>query len=199
MLLRVVDERLSHAGQSALSAEDVWERAFPSIVVNQSPKQCIINNTLPRPRDVVFLAKEALAIGVNRNHESVTEQDMLLARKRYSNYVFSSILAEDDPQRLMMEQILYEFAGSETEVRKSEVLHRIVQAAVPNSETEFYLHLLCDVNFFGIRTATGYTFPEHENERSVLLRMAERLSVENDWGDVLFKIHPAFYDVLQIR
>lgn len=199
LLIRVIEERLSHAGQSSLDANEIWDQAFPADVAGKSPKQFIIENTLPRPRDVVFLAKEAVAVGVNRNAETVTEDDMLLARKRYSNYVFGSILAEDDPQRLMMEPILYEFAGSEREVAKADVLSRMRLAGVPDSDAEYYVLLLCDVNFFGIRTASGYTFPEHENERSVLLRLGDRLAVEHDWGDVWFKIHPAFYDVLQIE
>ncbi len=199
LLIRVIEERLSHAGQSTLDAKEIWELAFPAAITDMPPKRFSIENTLPRPRDVVFLAKEAVAVGVNRKHEAVTEDDMLLARKRYSNYVFGSILAEDDPQRLMMESILYEFAGSEREVSKADVLSRVRQAGVPEPDNESYVHLLCDVNFFGIRTASGYTFSEHENERSVLLRLAEKLAIENEWGDVWFKTHPAFYDVLQIE
>ena len=199
LLIRVIEERLSHAGQSSLDATRVWKEAFPATITDMPPKQFIIESTLPRPRDVVYLVKEAVAIGVNGKRETVTEVDMLLARKRYSNYVFGSILAEDDPQRLMMESILYEFAGSEREVSKADALTRMRQAGVPEPDLEFYVQLLCDVNFFGIRTASGYTFPEHESERSVLLRLGERLAIEREWGDVWFKIHPAFYDVLQIE
>ncbi len=98
-----------------------------------------------------------------------------------------------------MESILYEFAGSEREISKAEVMSGVGLAGVPESDTEYYVQLLCDVNLLGIRTASGYTFLDHEDERSVLLRLAEKFAVEHDWGDIWFKIHPAFYDVLQIK
>ena len=199
LLMRVIDERLSRAGRLRLAAEEVWASAFPQMVTALSPQEFILRNTLPRPRDVIFLTKEAIAIGVNRNHDVVTVDDMLLARKRYSSYVFRSILAEDDPRRQMMESVLYEFAGSKRELKESEVRTRIGRAQVPEPDVDFYLYLLCDVNFFGIRTSTGYEFPQHESERKALLRVAEKLANEKDWGEAWFQIHPAFHDELQIE
>ena len=43
------------------------------------------------------------------------------ARERYSEYVFRSILKEDNPEKGRLEHILYEFAGTMTQVDRSEI------------------------------------------------------------------------------
>ncbi len=199
LLIRVIEERFAQAGHTSIAPESIWANAFPTAINDVTPKEFIIGNTLPRPRDVIFMAKEAIAIAVNRNHDSVTEEDMLLARKRYSSYVFGSILAEDDPERDMMEAVLFEFAGASKTLQDSEVRARIQQAGVSESDIGFYVTLLCDVNFLGIMTATGYAFSDDENERHILLGMATRIIFERHLSEASFQIHPAFYDVLQVE
>ena len=198
LLVRVVDERLTHAGQTNLEANEIWRKAFPKRVAGLTPQQFLVKNILPRPRDIVYLSKEAIAIAVNRNHDSVSEADMLLARERYSNYAFGSILAEDDPERLALEGVLYEFAGSLDEVTESEVKQRIQRVCSESSDVDFYLNLLCDVNFLGIHTPNGPSFPDNENERQKQLHLAATLAREGGDGQIRFQIHPAFYDALEI-
>ena len=198
LLKGIVNERLAHAGKSQFSADEVWTHLFPRTVVGLSPLEFLLSNTLPRPRDVIFLVKETVALAINRRREVVAEKDMLDARDRYSRYVVESVLAEDDPQLQMMEAVLFEFAGSARRLRESEVRERIRQAAVAESDVELYLHLLCDVNFLGIRAATGYAFSEDENHRRLLLEVARKLAAENSADSVVFEVNAAFYQALQI-
>ena len=199
LLLRVIDERLARGGRSTCDAETVWATIFPETVVGLDPKAFIIRNTLARPRDVIFLAKEAISIAVNRSHQTVTEDDMLAARAKYSRYVFGSVLAEDDPQRRKMEAVLFEFAGAPRIAGELEVRSRIKRAGVPEEDVEFYLNLLCDVNFLGVQTATGYSFPDDESARRMLREVAKRLASDRGWGEVSFEVNAAFYQALQIE
>ena len=199
LLIRVIDERFEHGGRPGITAEEIWTGVFPEEINDQSAKDFILGSTLPRPRDVIFLVKEAIAVALNRNHDTVTEQDMLVARKRYSSYVFGSVLAEDDPLRDMMEPVLFEFAGAPKTLKESDVRGRIERAGVPGYDIDFYVELLCDVNFLGIFTASGYAFSDDENERRMLLGIATRLAFERGLNEVLFVIHPAFHDVLQVE
>ena len=98
-----------------------------------------------------------------------------------------------------MEAVLFEFAGSLKIVDEPEVLGRIQRAGVSDSNVDFYLQLLCDVNFLGIWTAEGYAFPEDENKRDLLLGIGRRIAFEKGQQGMSFQIHPAFYDVLQIE
>ena len=129
--------------------DDSWSILFPQNVVGLSPWDFIAQTTLPRPRDVIFLMKEAIAGAINLGHSSVEGQDLLNARDKYSEYILNSILAEDDPDKGSLEPILYEFAGCKKEMARSEVEKRISRGAGDPADTTFYLDLLCDVNFFG--------------------------------------------------
>jgi hypothetical protein len=199
LLLRVVDERLEQAGVAKYPAREVWERLFPDTVVGLPPREFVIRNTLPRPRDVIYLVKEAIALAVNRGHRVVSPEDLLDAREKYSRFVFGSILAEDDPGRQKLESILYEFAGAGRTLPEADVRARMARAGVTGDDADFYLNLLCDVNFLGIRTATGFAFPGDEGERRMLIEVARRLATERAWGEMSFQVNAAFYQALQIE
>jgi hypothetical protein len=155
---------------------------------------------MSRPRDVIYLVKEAVAVALNRGHAVVEPEDWLAARENYSRFVFGSILAEDDPQRNLMEEVLFEFAGAGHTLSEVEVFSRISKAGVAPVDIGFYVNLLCDVNFLGIRTIDGYVFPEDENDREMRLEIARRLLAGGAWpDDELFQVSPAFYQVLQIE
>jgi len=200
LLLRVIDERLEHGGISKVSAEDVWENLFESTVVGVPVRDFIIRYTLPRPRDVIYLVKEAVAVAVNRGHARVEAADLLTARESYSRYVFGSVLAEDDPQKQHMEAVLFEFAGAGAFLSEVDVRTRVLSAGVAERDADFYVNLLCDVSFLGIRTAQGYVFAQDENQRHMLLEVGRRLTTPEGWGDdLLFQVNAAFHLALQIE
>ena len=198
LLLRVVEERLRSRVPPSTSAEELWSRFFPVEVVGLPVRQFIVQNTMHRPRDVIYLVKEAISSAVNRGHVAVTEQDMLDAREKYSRFVLASVLAEDDPAKWLLEGVLFEFAGVPKRLSRTQVMDRIAGAGVTQVDSLFYLNLLCDINFLAIQTKDGFRFAAEENDRQLLLRVAERLSVERGWGGDSFEINPAFFQALQI-
>lgn len=99
VLWRLLDARLQSKAPTQFSADEIWEKVFTKDVVGLSPREFVTNTTLPRPRDAIYLVKEAIGNAVNRGHAVVSQDDFIEARKKYSEYVFRSILAEDDPRR----------------------------------------------------------------------------------------------------
>ena len=198
LLRRVINERLLHSAPPNLNIEDIWDSLFPSEVVGLQPLEFILNTTLQRPRDVIYFVREAISTALNRGHQTVTQEDMLDARRKYSEYVFRSILSEDDPRRGKMEDVLFEFAGVPRQISRSQLHNLIMKARVESSDVDFYVDLLCDVNFLGIQAADGFQYAEHEGDRHMLREVAIRLADSRDWGEESYQINPAFYQVLQI-
>ena len=64
-------------------------------------------------------------------------------------------------------------------------------------DLEFYLNLLCDLNFLGIKSKDGYRYATHESERDILRNNARVLSSNAGRGEVC-EINPAFHDVLEV-
>lgn len=199
LLRRMLDQRLEYGVLNRFDAQAIWKQLFPREVVGVPMWEFVIRTTLPRPRDVIYMVREAIYGAVNRGHQTVTEQDLLDAREKYSEYIFRSILAEDDPRKEKLESILYEFAGCLKVISRSEIHERMMRAEVAPSDIEFYVDLLCDVGFLGIETADGFRYPRHEGERQLMRRVARSLAARGDRGEESFEINAAFYQVLQIE
>ena len=198
LLLRVLNQRLMQNAPPHMEEDDVWRQLFPETVVGISPKKFILQTTLPRPRDVIFMVKSAFDSAINREHDSLQESDLLDAREQYSEFVFRSVIAEDDPQRQKLEGILYEFAGTGRTIDLVEVIERMTKAGVVGSESEWYVDLLCDIGFLGISTNQGFRYSRDESERIRLREIAKRLAARADENES-FEINPAFHQVLQIE
>lgn len=199
LLLRVVDERLKHAAPSSFDAAEIWKQVFPGEVVGLTAREFVLRNTLPRPRDVIYLVKEAMAQAVNRGHSAVMPEDLLSAREQYSRYVFGSILAEDDPDRGRLEAVLFEFAGAGRVLSRLEIEERMGRAGVTREDCDFYVGLLCDVNFVAIQTQTGFRFAVNEEDRQMMVAVARRIAARQGLPAESYEINPAFYQALQIE
>lgn len=199
VLLRVLNERIQHAMPKNVDAEAIWKQLFPTEVVGVPTSEFITRTVLPRPRDVVYLVRAAIDGAVNRGHQTVTPDDFLQARNRYSEFVFRSVLAEDDPRVGKLEAVLFEFAGAPKIIRLGEAKSRIARTGANESEIEFYIDLLCDVSFLGIQGAQGFRYALHEGDRHMMREVAKRLAVNRLWEEESFEVNAAFHQVLQIE
>ena len=199
-LLHILNQRLLHNAPNNISEREVWDQLFPKEVVGVSPKEFIFRTTLPRPRDVIYIVKTAINYAINRQHNSVCPEDLVDAREQYSEFVFRSVLAEDDPQRNKLRGILYEFAGAGRTVTISDIRDRMLLAGVGDSDANWYIDLLCDIGFLGIPTTDPkkFRYSREESERSTLREVSKRLATRSAIEET-FEINPAFYQVLQIE
>ncbi len=198
VLKRLIDHRLEFGSQATTDASDIWRQLFPKEVVGIDAWDFVMNTVLPRPRDVVYLMREAIDGAINRGHYAVTEQDFLDARDKYSEYAFRSVQAEDNPHKGMLESIMYEFAGCPKEITRSQIDARFGSAGVNSEDFDFYIDLLCDVNFLAIPTRSGYQYAKHEADRQVRRRVAAQVA-KNKNQEESYQVSSAFWQVLQIE
>ena len=171
---------------------------FPREVVGVPTSEFITRTILPRPRDIIHLVRSAINLAVNRGDSTVTADDFLQARERYSDFVLKSVLAEDDPRRGKLEKVLFEFAGAPKTTNVEDITSRLLRAGVEDSDHEFYINLLCDINFLGIKTNEGYRYPKDENERRNLREVVRRLPSGDCSEPGTYQVNAAFHQVLQI-
>jgi hypothetical protein len=201
MLLQVADLRLASALARNVVPETVWKELFTDTILGMPPREFIAAWSLPRPRHIINFLQHAISIAVNRGREIVTEADLFAARKAYSEFALRNAVAEDDPRRGNLGKILYEFAGVSPELPYTEVRSIIQAAGVVDLDIEFYVDLLCDLNFLGIVTRDGYALARDEGERTVLREVAKRVARQQGGlgAEESYWVNRAFHDVLQIR
>ena len=198
-LKRVIDFRLEHGNARGMGADETWQKLFPQEVVGKEPWEFVVDSVLPRPRDVVYLMRQAIDGAINRGHGAVLAEDLLDARDRYSEYVYRSVLAEDDPQRGKLEAVLIEFAGSPKIIQLHEIHKRLAVAGVSTDDFDFYIDLLCDINFLAIGLANGtFEYAKDEADRETKRRVAGRIAAQAS-EDESYEVSSAFWHVLQIE
>jgi len=198
LLLRIIEARYEASHQSGRDPETMWKTFFCPSVGRAPVKQYFADTIVPRPRDIVYLVKEAVSTAVNRNHTRVEEEDLLDAEKQYSHYVFDSILVENGITVPQLESLLYEFAGRKTTVTEDEVAECIKGAGLASDLKESLMDHLIKLTFLGIEVDEGeFVFSEDPKElkRNNIIgsKLARQLKRKRR-----FKIHPAFYAFLGV-
>ena len=199
LLLRMLNERLRHSLDDSASNQDIWSQLFTESVEGTPVQQFIIGSTLARPRDVIYLVRAAIGEAINRGHDKIEASDLLSAKKAYAQFLFDSILAEDNPRLGRLEHILIEFAGQEPSLTATEVRQLVSEAGVDGNDVGEYVDLLCDINFLGIELRNGSVdFPRDENERRRLQAVSHRIA-KAAGTEERYSINPAFKALLQIE
>lgn len=199
LLLRIIEARYEASHEPGSNPQDVWTNYFCPSVDGVPVKKYLTNTILRRPRDIVYLVKEAVSTAVNRNHMRVEEEDFLDAEKQYSHYAFDSILVENGISVPQLEQLLYEFAGKRFYVTEDEISKCIENAALPLELREQLIDHLIKLTFLGIEVDENrFVFTEDPKElkRNLILgaKLARQLKSKRR-----FRIHPAFHSFLDIR
>jgi hypothetical protein len=197
LLIRVIEERFvtSHAG--GVRPEEIWGQFFCKHVKGIPPKEYFVSRILPRPRDLVFFVKAAMATAVNRNHTMVTEQDILDSEKQYSQFAFDSILVETSASTERMEDILYEFVGSSSVLAQTDLESRL--SKIGTSDVKGVIELLCCISFLGLETRKDhFRFVEELQEYRKALTLAHQFA-RHRGRNLRYRIHPAFAAFLELH
>ena len=93
VLLRIIEERIIYFSEEEITPSDVWDRFFCKDIKSVPIKKYLVENIIPRPRDIIYLIRTAVEIAVNRRHSNVIDVDLIEAQKRYSQYALDPTFA----------------------------------------------------------------------------------------------------------
>jgi hypothetical protein len=196
LLLRVIDERLI-ASRHGASADQIWRRCFCREVRGLPLKEYIAKHIIARPRDIVFLIKAAVEIALNRNHGIVQADDIIDAEKQYSQYAFESILVENGISVSTLENVLFEFVGSEATATENAVRACICRAIPEQGRIEAVMAHLCSLTFLGIEDSSDFRFSDDPEECRKNLILGRKIAQARG-RELRFQVHPAFRAYLDI-
>ena len=198
-LIRVLEERFI-ASSTQITTNDIWIRYFCSSVKGIGAKTYLTKYILPRPRDLIYLAKEAQHKAANRGHSKIEESDILDAMKKYSQFALDSIIVENSIQVTQLEELLYEFVGMTEIITKTDILSSMKKCDIDESELGHIIDILCNLTFIGLEVEPDrFVFLYNEEEEMKIKAMA-RKTVEKQADRIeRFKINDAFHSYLEIK
>jgi len=196
LLLRVLDERLLSSVAETMTPDEIWNRFFVTDVGGVPVRDFIIQFTLKRPRNVIYLLQLAKGIAVNRGHARVDATDFLTARDDYSRFAFEALLAEDDPEIGQLENVLYEFVGMKNILSRNDVFECLRRVPLTEEYSTRYFERLVELNFLGFVLSDGaHEYPGDERRKQVLSRLIDRVPADEPG----YVINPVYHAMLEVR
>ncbi|WP_326727765.1 P-loop ATPase, Sll1717 family [Streptomyces phaeochromogenes] len=200
LLKRVMDERYLSARPSGASPDELWQRFFCHEVDGVPTLDHILATILPRPRDLVYFCKVAVLNAANSRHSVVEVGDIREAESTYSKFAMDALLVEHCSTIGHLEDVIYEFTGSEEVLTRSTALELIKAVLGDDQEAaaEECLEGLLKISFLGIEVRDGeISYPDRADQlrkAKILARNASRRTKR----EVRYQIHPAYRNFLEI-
>lgn len=196
LLARVLEERYAanKTARKGVEAYDMWAEIFDPEVRGLRTRDYFMWRVLPRPRDVIYFANEALTTAINRKHSKITASDILFAETQYSRFAVEALLVEAAAEEFDLESALFEFAGLNATIASSDL--EMLLAKHENSSG--LVQWLVQSSFLGIETKPGkFLHVEGKTAAERSFRVAARLS-ESTGNSVKYRVHPAMRSYLEV-
>jgi hypothetical protein len=201
LLKRVMDERYLSARPTGTSPDELWQKFFCAEVDGTPTLDHIFATILPRPRDLVYFCKAAVQNAANARHSVVDENDIHEAEKIYSRFAVDALLVEYSSSIENLEDVIYEFTGSEDILSRSTVLE-LISGGIEGSNggtAEECLEGLLKISFLGIEVRDGEIwYPERADQlrkAKILARKTSRRGKREE----RYQIHPAYRNFLEVE
>ena len=196
-LLRVIEERFVHAGNLSVHDDEIWQRFFCPTIDSRPTAEFVIDAVLPKPRDLIYLVKNALALAVNRKHAKIEEEDIREALRQYSRYVLDVLLVENAVRIDNLEEFIYELLG-ESSVITRQILQQTAHAGGVTAPMEDLVDALVGATFFGVEVAPGkFSYLYDEDDKLKFKAMSRKIAP--DINQARLEINVPFRSYLEIR
>ena len=196
-LRRVIEERFIHAGSLKLRGKEIWRDFFCLTINGRSTSDAVVDAVLPKPRDLIYLIKSALALAVNRKHAKIEEDDILEAFRQYSRYALDVLLVENSARIDKLEGMIYELVG-EYRIMTRQTLRKAAEVAGVTATLEDVVDALVEATFLGVEVARDeFIYRYDEGDKLKLEAMSRKITPEIDQARL--EINVPFRSYLEIR
>lgn len=200
-LLRVIEERFSSFHSGNLQPDEIWKKYFCESFKGISTKDYILNQILPRPRDLIYFIKSAISVAINRRHARVEENDIKEAEKQYSQFAIDSLLVESEFPYDVLQPIIYEFLGDDTSyINYEDLKSKLESAQVTTDKIDLMIDSLCELRFLGIEVYQDkFRFSDDPMDYIKAKVLSRKLSDNSPNSKVRYRINPAYHAFLEIN
>jgi len=200
LLVELVERRLTQHLIAKPRIGEAWGYFFE----NEASKDYILNYCQHRPRDVLMYCSMAVESAQAKRHEKVMQEDLVEARKRFSQRLFKDLGDEYSENFPQLQLVLSKFHGLATEF-SVKAINVIVKKLLADEEIQQYcatwiykysaiylfIELMYSIGFWGVKDKGEVQF------RGVGVRAAAMPPIDLDTTHVV--IHPSYAAALDLQ
>lgn len=176
--------------------ENIWTKLFDPHVGGENSFLYIQERTFFRPRDILNFTRKCLSIAISRGHTRVTEEDILLAEKAYSEDMLEALRYEirDVSPNNKYSLILQLFMRKHSNLSRDDLELILMEAEIPEDQIDSTIDQLMWFSFIGIKCGEENRFSYQVMYNIEKLKNLAKTSIENS----VYCIHPAFKSALEL-
>lgn len=182
---QMLARRLSSGLDSDMNFDSLWAQYFPSHVKGEESFQFVLNRTLMRPRELLRFVRECIDVGLNRQRQKLTEDDMLQAEENYSSDALVDVCLEMKDVNAKFGDVPYAFIGSTTVLSKADATKRLEDVGIQQGEISYAIDILLWFGVIGI-------YLDDEEERFSYQYEHNSNMLTAGISHYAYCIHPAF-------
>lgn len=194
-LVRVIEERYSANSRRQQDRGSMWTKFFCQEVRGLPTRDYLLWRTLPRPRDLIYFANEALTVATNRGHSLVEPDDLVFAERQYSRFACEALYVESVAQEWDIEEVCFEFAGLQATTSKSR-LDTMLDCFDRSEELQLWL---IQTSFLGIEVDDNQFEYVEGSKDARRIQAAAMKWRQAEGASERLRVHPAFRADLRVR
>ena len=195
VLLRIIEERMVNGNNI-----NIWKKYFDETVGDIPIREYIVQQVIPRPRDIIYLIKTALGNAISRKHTKIEVSDLVDAQMEYSRFAFDTLITESSGQIKDLEILLYEFARNTELMTYKDIVNIIDEYGYNEKNYDEIIKILCNLSFLGMEVDNDkFIFIYNEEDFIRYNVMAKHTAQRREDKMKRYKIHKAFHAYLGIK
>lgn len=194
--LQVLEERYVATREGAALPDELWDRYFCSTVRGVPTSRYLTWRTLPRPRDIVFIANKSIIAAINHRNPKVEERDVIAAELEYAQFALEALEVEAVGFKVPLTELLFEFIGSEPTLEAAQV-REVLTGIGLEDQTADVITYLRSLSFLGVQVGEReFAYAEDPMDLAKSDVLARR---KLPGRDARYAVHPAFRPYLEIE
>lgn len=195
VLLRIIEERMVNGNNI-----NIWKKYFDETVGDIPIREYIVQQVIPRPRDIIYLIKTALGNAISRKHTKIEVSDLVDAQIEYSRFAFDTLITESSGQIKELEILLYEFSRNSELMTYGDIVNIVNDYSYTEKNYDELIKILCNLSFLGMEIDNDkFTFIYNEEDFIRYNVMAKHTAQQREDKMRRYKIHKAFHAYLGIK
>ena len=197
-LINVIEKRLQTSIKE-MTPDQIWINFFCKDINKIPLKDYIVKYIIPRPRDIIYLIKAAIAEAVNRGHAIVEDTDFISAKKKYSEYALESVLSEYVEKAFDLEGLFYSLIGQKKVLTHSSLVSLMDSISIPKENHDTCLKSLLELSLLGVEVQEDdfrFVFERAELKK---FQIMSRLYSNEKKAEARYKINYPFLASLDIK